>query len=105
MNSQSLQVKDHDVHYTGDLPAFWARRPKLAERILPYMWWPCTSAAIERSFSLAGTFNLHDITFMHFFASGLIDAKNRQKASETFKAAAVGLYCNGDVEGRFTQAF
>ena len=46
-----------------------------------------TDAYIEHAFSLAG----------------LIDAKNWQKMSSSLHKAAVGTYCNGDVECRFTE--
>jgi hypothetical protein len=67
------------------------------------LWWPCTSAAIERSFSLAGTLVELGEKCKPFSYSGLIDTKNRNKGNEDFKAAAVGLFCNGDVEARFTK--
>ena len=51
------------------------------------LWFPITAAYIERTFSLAG----------------LVDAKNRQKMSSSLRQAAVGMYCNGDVECRFTE--
>lgn len=62
------------------------RRGPLAEAVAPYVWFPVTSAAVERSFSL----------------TGLIDAKNRQAIGQGLREAAVVLYCNGDVEQRFS---
>ena len=52
-----------------------------------YVWFPTTAALVERSFSL----------------TGLIDAKNRQKMSPAFRATAVAMFCNGDVEERFSK--
>ena len=57
----------------------------MADAVAPYLWYPITSAAIERSFSLAG----------------LIDAKNRQKMKKSLRQAAVTMFYNGDAEGRF----
>ena len=57
----------------------------LAEAISPYFWYPVTSAAVERSFSLAG----------------LVDAKNRQKMGKNLRQAAVTMFCNGDTEQQF----
>ena len=62
------------------------RSGPLAEAVKPYLWFPLTSAAVERSFSLAG----------------LVDAKNRQKMGKGLRQAAVTMFCNGDVEQRFT---
>ena len=95
-------MKDHGVLSCEDLPAFWNRRPKLARRILPYLWWPLTSAAIERSFSLAGAVTGHAQQLSLTFTA-LVDVKNRNKGCEEYKAATVGMFCNGDVEGRFSQ--
>ena len=53
----------------------------------PYLWYPVTGAAIERSFSLAG----------------LIDVKNRQRMGKDLREAYVTMFCNGDVEERFTK--
>lgn len=36
--------------------------------------------------------------------SGLIDAKNRQSMGASLRQAAVCLFCNGDMEERFTKA-
>ena len=57
----------------------------MAEAVSPYVWYPVTSAAVERSFSL----------------SGLVDAKNRQQMGKALREAAIILFCNGDIEGRF----
>ena len=38
-----------------------------------------------------------------FVAPALIDTKNRNRASEELKAAAIGMFCNGDIEERFSQ--
>ena len=62
------------------------RSGPLGEAVLPWLWYPVTSAAVERSFSLAG----------------LIDTKNRTRMSKDLRQAAVMLFCNGDKEGRFT---
>jgi len=80
-----IQVLNHDVQGLSDLPAFWARRPKLGARILPYLWWPVSNSDAERSFSLAA----------------LVDTKNRHRATEAFQAATIGMFCNGDAEARF----
>ena len=37
------------------------------------------------------------------FFTALVDTKNRNRSSEEFKAAIVGMFCNGDVEGRFSK--
>ena len=37
-----------------------------------------------------------------FRFTALMDAKNRQKMSPAFKATTVAMFCNGDVEERFT---
>ena len=58
----------------------------LALAIAPFLWYPISAAAVERSFSLAG----------------LVDAKNRQKAGKGLRQAAVTMFCNGDVEHRFS---
>ena len=55
------------------------------DTVEPYLRYPTSAAVVERSFSLAG----------------LIDAKNRQRASKEFKSVAVTMYCSGDVEGRW----
>ena len=34
---------------------------------------------------------------------GLVDAKNRQSASKGLRQAAICLFCNGDVEERFSK--
>ena len=71
-----------------DVVAFWKTRSiVLSNAIEPYLWYPVTGAAIERSFSLAG----------------LIDTKNRQRMGKDLRQAAVTMFCNGDVEGRFTR--
>ena len=57
----------------------------LAEAVAPFLWYPVTLAAVERSFSL----------------SGLVDGKNRQKAGKVLRQAAITLFCNGDLEQRF----
>ena len=61
------------------------RKGPLAEAVAPYLWFPVTSADIERSFSLAG----------------LLDLKNRQRANKELRQAAVTMFCYGDVEQRF----
>ena len=38
-----------------------------------------------------------------FVAPALIDTKNCSHASEELKAAAIGMFCNGDIEERFNQ--
>ena len=77
-----------DFHNTDDVIKFWESKPPyLREAVAPYLWWPVTAAAIERSFSLAG----------------LIDVKNRQKMGTDLREACITMYCNGDVEERFVK--
>ena len=57
----------------------------LAEVVAPCLWCPVASAAVERSFSLAG----------------LIHAKNRQQMGKGLREGAVTMFCSGDVQGRF----
>ena len=72
----------------ADIVAFWeSQDPILADAIMHYLWFPITAAFFERTFSLAG----------------LIDANNQHKMSSSLRKAAVGMYCNGDVECRFTE--
>ena len=95
------QIKNHNVQQLSDLVDFWLQRPKLADSVLPYLWWPVSSAAIERSFSLAGI-PLFLLRFLKSFVTlALVDMKNRNRASEGLQAAAIGMFCNGDVEQRF----
>ena len=63
------------------------RKGPLADAVAPYVWYPVTSAAVQKSFLLAG----------------LVDTKNRQKGSKELRQAAIALFCNGDVEDRFTK--
>ena len=74
------------VSCAADIVAFWeSQDPILADAIMPYLWFPITAANIECTSNLAG----------------LIDANNWQKMSSSLHKAAVGMYCNGDVECRF----
>ena len=50
-----------------DIPKFWAQRPLLERRVLPYLWWPVSSACIERSYSLAGVCNVRCTFRVTFF--------------------------------------
>ena len=97
-------VTESNVQSLEDIKVFWSywcgkvmhahhlahatchRGGPLAEAVTPYLWCLVTSAAVERSFSLAG----------------LIDAKNRQKMGKGLREAAVAMYCNGDLEQRFS---
>ena len=68
---------------------FWQSTPPvLREAVAPYLWYPITGAAIERSFSLAG---LVDVS------NGM--GKDLREACE----ACVTMFCNGDVAERFTK--
>ena len=82
------RIEKVTVSCAADIVAFWeSQDPILADAIMPYLRFPITTAYIERIFSLAG----------------LIDAKNLQKMSSSLCKAAVGMYCNGDVECRFIE--
>ena len=49
------QVKNSGMESLSDVIQFWKQRdPHLQAAVLPYLWYPTTSAAIERSFSLTG---------------------------------------------------
>ena len=75
------------VHSHQDLVEFWkARGTLMYDAVAPYLWYPTSAAVVERSFSLAG----------------LIDTKNRQRMSNDLRATAVAMFCNGDVEQRWT---
>jgi len=81
------RLESCSVLHHSDLEQFWhARGSALYNAVEPYLWYPTSAAFVERSFSLAG----------------LIDAKNRQRGSKEFKSVAVTMYCNGDVEGRWS---
>ena len=77
-----------NIHNSKDVIKFWQSRPVvLREAVAPYLWYPVTCAAIERSFSLAG----------------LVDVNNRQSMGRDLREACVTMFCNGDVEERFTK--
>ena len=57
----------------------------LTAAVLPYVWYSVTSAAIERTFSLAA----------------LVDATNRQRMA--LRPTAVTMFCNGDAERRLSK--
>ena len=81
------RIETHTVQNHEDIHSFWkARGTLMYDTVSPYLLYPTTSAAVERSFSLVG----------------LIDTKNRTKMGGNLRQAAVMLFCNGDVEGRFT---
>jgi len=80
------QLERHGVHSHHHIDTFW-RATLIYDAVAPYIWFPTTAALVERSFSLAG----------------LIDATNRQKMSPAFRATAVAMVCNGDVEERFSK--
>ena len=81
------RIESCSVLHHSDLEQFWrARGSVLYDAVELYLWYPTSAAVVERSFSLAG----------------LIDAKNRQRGSKEFKSVAVTMYCNGDVEGRWS---
>ena len=82
------QLERHGVHSHHHIDTFWrARGTLIYDVVAPYIWFPTNAALVERPFSLAG----------------LIDAKNRQKMSPAFRATAVAMFCNDDVEERFTK--
>ena len=58
----------------------------LREVVAPYLWYPVTAAAIERSFSLAE----------------LVDVKNRQNMGRDLREVCVTMFCYRDVEEWFT---
>ena len=90
----------------ADMRRFWARQdPRLCEAVAPYLWWPTSTASVERSFSLAGTL-LHTCSWcsIYFQFTGIIDSKNRQKMGQELRETAVLLFCNGDQEERFTKS-
>ena len=65
-----------NIHNAKDVIKFWQSRPPvLREAVAPYLWYPVTGAAIERSFSLAG----------------LIDVKNRQRMGKDLREACVTI--------------
>jgi hypothetical protein len=79
------RIETHSVQNHADIHSFWqARGTLIYDTVCPYLFYPTTSAAVERSFSLAG----------------LIDTKNRTKMGDNLRQAAVMMFCNGDVEGR-----
>ena len=80
-------LKKVTVSCAANIIAFWeSQDPALADAMVPYLWLPITTAYTERTFSLAG----------------LLNTKNRPKMSSSLRKAAVGMYCSGDVECRFT---
>ena len=82
------QLERHAVHNHHAIDTFWQARGSLMyDAVAPYIWFPTTAALVERSFSLAE----------------LIDAKNRQMMRPAFRATAVAMFCNGDVEERFSK--
>ena len=77
-----------NIHNSKDVIKFWQSRPPvLREAVAPYLWYPVTGTAIERSFSLAG----------------LVDVKDRQSMGKDLREACVTMFCNGDVEERFAK--
>lgn len=82
------KIEKCNIQCTADIAQFWSTYdPVLAQAIAPYLWFPVSSASIERSFSLAGN----------------IDTKNRQAMKPLLREASIVMYCNGDVEGRYTK--
>ena len=82
------QLERHAVLNHHDNDTFWQAHASLIyDVVAPYIWFPTSAAFVECSFSLAG----------------LIDAKNRQKMNPSFRAVAVAMFCNGDVEQRFVK--
>ena len=82
-----IQLERHGVHSHHDIDTFWRARGSLIyDAVAPYIWFSTTAALVVHSFSLAG----------------LIDSKNTQKMSRAFRATGVAMFCNGDVEERFT---
>ena len=81
----AVWVTTQYIYNSKDVIKFWQSRPLvLREAVAPYLWYPVTGAAIERSFSLAG----------------LVDVKNRQRMGKDLREACVTMFCNGDVEER-----
>jgi hypothetical protein len=62
-------VKNSGVQTLPDIVLFWKQRdPALQRVVMPFLWYPVTGAAIERSFSLAGVYDSNDVWhcfFMH----------------------------------------
>ena len=82
------RIEKANVQCCKDIDTFWSQRGGLLPAAVePFLWFPLSSAAVERSFSLAG----------------LIDAPNRQSMGERVREACVTMFFNGDVEQRFTK--
>ena len=82
------RIEKANVQCCKDINTFWSQRGGLLPAAVePFLWFPLSSAAVERSFSLAG----------------LIDAPNRQRMGERVREACVTMFFNGDVEQRFTK--
>jgi hypothetical protein len=82
------RIEKANVQCCKDIDTFWSQRGGLLPAAVePFLWFPLSSAAVERSFSLAG----------------LIDAPNRQRMGERVREACVTMFFNGDVEQRFTK--
>ena len=80
-------IKTHSVQNHADIQSFWqARRTLIYDTVCTYLFHPTTTAAIERSFSLAE----------------LVDTKNRTKMGGNLQQAAVMMFCNVGLEGRVT---
>ena len=79
------RIEKINVQCRKDIDTFWSQRGGLLPpAVEPFLWFPLSSAAVERSFSLAG----------------LIDAPNRQRMGERVREACVTMFFNGDVEQR-----
>ena len=81
LSSDRYRLGDYpNIHNTKDVIKIWQSRPPvLREAVAPYLWYPVTGAAIERSF-------------------GLVDVKNRQSMGKDLREACVTMFCNGDVD-------
>ena len=89
LSSDRYRLGDYpNIHITKDVIKFWQSRPPVLRGVVaPYLLYPVTGAAIERPFSLAG----------------LVDVNNRQSMGKDLREAYVTMFCNGDVEERFTK--
>ena len=68
-----------NIHKNKDVMNSWQSRPPvLREAVATYLWCPIASAAIERSFSLAG----------------LVDVNNRQSMGKDLREACVTMFCS-----------
>ena len=84
---EEYRLKSDPASVSGNLIDWWAAQPTaLASAAIALLQVPMTSAAVERSFSLAG----------------VLDTKQRNKTRHLLRKAEMLLYYNGDVEHRFS---